>query len=150
MSPPGGHMGPPLRRNSKMVRDVGNGLGHSAPQAASLPNISGLCNPSPSVRRGGPKCPPVVGSMNLHYVDNNRTHTNGHRLRYVFALREGLLGWIVVEEELSLQFQKLAVAIFVDGVIGFGPLYGTSDQAGFEQLAHVVMDGIPGQAEMAG
>ena len=42
------------------------------------------------------------------------------------------------------------IAIFVNGVIGFGPLYGASDQAGFEQLAHMIVDGISGQAEMAG
>ena len=74
----------------------------------------------------------------------------GHRLRYVFALRQGLLCLIIVEEELPLQLQKLAIAIFVNGVIGFGPLDRASDQAGFEQLAHMVMDGIPGQTKMAG
>ena len=63
-SPPGGHMGPPLRRSSEMVRDVGNGLGHSAPAGSrstrKLPSLQSL----PPVRRGGPMCPPVVGSVN--------------------------------------------------------------------------------------
>ena len=67
VSPPGGHMGPPLRRSSEMVRDieiVGNGLGHSVPAGSrstrKLPSLQSL----PPVRRGGPMCPPVVGSVN--------------------------------------------------------------------------------------
>ena len=65
-----------------MVQDVGNGLGHSAPQAVGLPNIFRRCNPSPSVRRGGPMCPPVVGTMNLSYVGNNRIHIKNPLFSY--------------------------------------------------------------------
>ena len=60
---PGGHMGPPLRRSGEMVRDVGNGLGHSAPAGSrstrKLPSLQSL----PAVRRGGPNANRLRGEQ---------------------------------------------------------------------------------------
>ena len=75
--PPGGHMGPPLRRDTEVAWDiykgkglavrwceifVGNGLGHSACRAVSQSKGFRLSQILPSVRRGGPNANRLRGS----------------------------------------------------------------------------------------
>ena len=79
----GGHTGPPLRRDTEVAWDiykgkglamrwceifVGNGLGHSVRWAVSQSKGFRLSQILPSVRRGGPACPPVVGTLNWLHV----------------------------------------------------------------------------------
>ena len=83
--PPGGHTGPPLRRDTEVAWDiykgkglavrwceifVGNGLGHSAWQAVSLSKASRFLQILPFVRMGGPMCPLIVDTLNWLHVGN--------------------------------------------------------------------------------